>query len=126
MKKDRIFINILTVNICLKGTILSVNECFIKWVCNKKLRQLEYIKTNLIRKIEGHKNKVIKCNKNQSKGENKAPTIINTGKYTINQLVYITYQSINHFRNILIILVKSVIGPRYYCQWSKGYVYREE
>jgi hypothetical protein len=32
MKKDRIFINILTVNICLKGTILSVNEYFIKWV----------------------------------------------------------------------------------------------
>jgi hypothetical protein len=26
MKKDRIFINILTVNICLKGTILCVNE----------------------------------------------------------------------------------------------------
>ena len=71
---------------------------------------------------------MIKCNKNQSKGENKAPKIINTGKYTINQLVYITYQSINHFRNILIkgLLVKSVIGPRYYCQWSKGYVYREE
>ena len=33
-----------------------------------------------------------KCNKNQSKGENKAPKIINTGKYTIGQLVYITYQ----------------------------------
>jgi hypothetical protein len=46
----------------------------------------------LIRKIEGHKNKVTKCNKNQSKGENKAPKIINTGKYTIGQLVYITYQ----------------------------------
>jgi hypothetical protein len=30
------------------------------------------------------KNKVTKCNKNQSKGENKAPKIINTGKYTIN------------------------------------------
>jgi hypothetical protein len=118
MKKDRIFINILTVNICLKGTILSVNEYFIKWVCNKELRQLEYIKTNLIRKIEGYKNKVTKCNKNQSKGENKAPTITNTGKYTINQFVSITYQSINHFRNILIkgLLVKSVIGPRYYCQ----------
>jgi hypothetical protein len=43
-------------------------------------------------KIEGHKNKVTKCNNNQSKGENKAPKIINTGKYTINQLVYITYQ----------------------------------
>jgi hypothetical protein len=48
--------------------------------------------SHLIRKIEGHKNKVTKCNKNQSKGENKAPKIINTGKYTINQLVYITYQ----------------------------------
>jgi hypothetical protein len=35
---------------------------------------------------------VTKCNKNQSKGENKAPKIINTGKYTIGQLVYITYQ----------------------------------
>jgi hypothetical protein len=118
IKKDRIFINILTVNICLKGTILSVNEYFIKWVCNKKLRQLEYIKTNLIRKIEGHKNKVTKCNTNQSKGENKAPTIINTGKYKINQFISITYQSINHFRNMLIkvLLVKSVIGPRYYCQ----------
>lgn len=118
MKKDRIFINILTVNICLKGTILSVNEYFIKWVYNKKLRQLEYIKTNLIRTIEGHKHKVTKCNKNQSKGENKAPKIIDTGKYTINQFVCITYQSINHFRNILIkgLLVKSVIGPRYYCQ----------
>jgi hypothetical protein len=32
----------------------------------------------LIRKIEGHKNKVTKCNKNQSKGESKAPKIINT------------------------------------------------
>ena len=94
-KKDRIFINILTVNICLKGDILCVSEYFIKWVCNKKLRQLEYIKTILIRKIEGHTNKVTKCNKNQSKGENKAPKIINTGKYTINQFVSITYQSIN-------------------------------
>jgi hypothetical protein len=35
---------------------------------------------------------VTKCNKNQSKGENKAPKIINTGKYTLGQLVYITYQ----------------------------------
>ena len=33
--------------------------------------------------MEGHKNKVTKSNKNQSKGENKAPKIINTGKYTI-------------------------------------------
>jgi hypothetical protein len=117
-KKYRIFINILRVNICLKGTILSVNEYFIKWVCNKKLNQLEYIQKKLITKIEGHKNKVTKCNKNQFKGENKAPNIINTGKYTINPLVYITYQSINHVRNILIkgLLVKSVIGPRYYCQ----------
>jgi hypothetical protein len=29
--------------------------------------------SHLIRKIEGHKNKVTKCNKSQSKGENKAP-----------------------------------------------------
>jgi hypothetical protein len=77
------------INICLKGTILCVNEYCIKCVCNKKLRQLEYIKTNLIRKIEGHKNKVTKCNKNQSKGENKAPKIINTGKYTIHKHVSI-------------------------------------
>ena len=51
-------------------------------------------------------------------GENKAPKIINTGKYKINKFVSITYKSINHFRNILIkgLLVKSVIGPRYYCQ----------
>ena len=48
--------------------------------------------SHLIRKIEGHKNKVTKCNKNQSKRENKAPKIINTGKYTIGQLVYTTYQ----------------------------------
>jgi hypothetical protein len=73
MKKDRIFINILTVYICLKGTIFCVNEYFIKWVCNKKLRQLEYIKTNLIRTIEGHKNKVTKCNTNQSKEKIKHP-----------------------------------------------------
>ena len=33
-----------------------------------------------------------KWNKNQSKGENKVPKIINTGEYTINQLIYITYQ----------------------------------
>ena len=74
-----------------------MNEYFIKWVCNRKLNQLEYIQNKLIRQIEGHKNKVTKCNKNQSKGENKAPKIIYTGKYTINQLVGITYQSINHF-----------------------------
>ena len=94
-QKYRIFINILTVNICLKGTIVSVNEYLIKWACNKKLNQLEYIKTKLITKIEGHTNKVTKGNNNQFKGENKAPNIINTGKYTINPLVYITYQSIN-------------------------------
>jgi len=35
---------------------------------------------------------VTKCNKNQSKGENKAPKIINTGEHTISQLAYITYQ----------------------------------
>ena len=66
-KKDILFINILTVNSCLKGTIISVNEYFIKWVCNKKLNQLEYIQKKIIRKIEGHNNKVTKCNKNQSK-----------------------------------------------------------
>jgi hypothetical protein len=92
IKKDRIFINILTDNNYLKGTISSVNGYIIKWVCNKKLSQFEYIKTNLKRKNEDHKNKVTKCNKNQSKGENKAPKIINTGKYTTSQLVYITYQ----------------------------------
>jgi hypothetical protein len=32
MKKDRIFINISTVNSFLNGRILNVNECFIKWV----------------------------------------------------------------------------------------------
>jgi hypothetical protein len=48
--------------------------------------------SHLIRKIEGYTNKVTKSNKNQSNGENKAPKIINTGKYTINQLAYITYQ----------------------------------
>jgi hypothetical protein len=35
---------------------------------------------------------VTKCNKNQSKVENKAPKIINTVKYTISHFVYITYQ----------------------------------
>jgi hypothetical protein len=37
---------------------------------------------------------VTKCNENQSKEEtkNKAPKIINTGKYMIKQPVYITYQ----------------------------------
>ena len=71
---------------------MNVNENFIKWVCNEKLNLLEYIKNNLIRKIESIKNRVIKCNENQSKGENKTPKIINTGKYTINQPVYVTYQ----------------------------------
>ena len=64
----------------------------IKWVCNKKFIQLGYIKNNLIIKIESHKNRVTKNNENQSKGENKTPKIINTGKYTINQPVYIAYQ----------------------------------
>jgi hypothetical protein len=41
--------------------------------------------SHLIRKNEGHKNKVTKCNKNQSKGENKAPKIINT-KISYNNL----------------------------------------
>ena len=110
--------HLIFTNVYILYFFLSVNEYFIKWVCNKKLNQLEYIQKKLITKIEGHKNKVTKCNKNQFKGENKAPNIINTGKYTINPLVYITYQSINHVRNILIkgLLVKSVIGPRYYCQ----------
>ena len=87
-----------TVNSCLKGTILNVNENFIKWVCNKKFIQFEYIKNNLIRKSEVHKNRVTKCNENQSKEEtkNKAPKIINTGKYLINQPVNITYQEGNY------------------------------
>ena len=86
------------VNNCLKGTILNVNEYFIKWVCNKKFIQYEYIKNNLIRKSEAQKNKVTKCNENQSKEEtkNKAPKIINTGKYLINQPVNITYQEGNY------------------------------
>jgi hypothetical protein len=67
----------------LKNTvnmILNVNENFIKWVCNKKFIQFEYIKNNLIRKSEAHKNRVTKCNENRSKDEtkNKAPKIINT------------------------------------------------
>ena len=53
------------------------------------MRSTWVYKNKLIRKIEGHKNK---CNKNQSKGGNKALKIINTCKYTITQLVYITYQ----------------------------------
>jgi hypothetical protein len=90
----QICINISTVNSCLKGTILNVNEYFIKWVCNKKFIQFEYIKNILIRKSVAHKNRVTKCNENQSKKEtkNKAPKIINTVKYMINQPVYITYQ----------------------------------
>jgi hypothetical protein len=54
--------------------------------------QFEYIKNNLIRKSEAHKNRVTKCNENRSKEEtkNKAPKIINTGKYMINQPVNIT------------------------------------
>jgi hypothetical protein len=65
------------------------------------------------KKINRTGNYVYKQDHMQSKGENKAPTIINTGKYTINQLVCITYQSINYVRNILNngLLVKSVIGP---------------
>ena len=59
---DKICINISTVNSCFKGTILNVNENFIKWVCNKKFIQFEYIKNNL------------------------------TSKYMINQPVKITYQ----------------------------------
>ena len=66
---DTICINISTVNSCLKGTILNVNEYFIKWVCNKKFIQFEYMKNNLIRKSEAHKNRVTKCNENQSKEE---------------------------------------------------------
>jgi hypothetical protein len=49
---------------------------------------------------------VTKCNENQSKEEtkNKAPKIINTGKYMINQPVNITYQEaqrINLFSNFV-------------------------
>ena len=93
-KQDKICINISTVNSCLKGTILNINEYFIKWVCNKKFIQFEYMKNNLIRKSEAHKNRVTKCNENQSKEEtkNKAPKIINAGKYMINQPVNNTYQ----------------------------------
>ena len=85
---DKICINISTVNSCFKGTILNLNVNFIKWVCNKKFIQFEYIKNNLIRKSEAHKNRVTKCNENQSKEEtkNKAPKIINTGKYMIHYL----------------------------------------
>jgi hypothetical protein len=49
-----------------------------------------------------------------SKGENKAPKIINTGKYTINQLVYITYQEdpqriiSNKENNLTIMIIKSI------------------
>jgi hypothetical protein len=58
------------------------------------LIQFEYIKSNLKRKSEAHKNRVTKCNENQSKEETnkKAPKKINTGKYMIKQPVYITYQ----------------------------------
>ena len=52
---DKICIKISIVNSCLKGTILNVNENFIKWVCNKKFIQFEYIKNNLIRQSEAHK-----------------------------------------------------------------------
>jgi hypothetical protein len=66
--------------------------------------QYEYIKNNLIRKSEAQKNKVTKCNENQSKEEtkNKAPKIINTGKYLINQPVNITYQEGNYRINFLL------------------------
>jgi hypothetical protein len=55
-------------------------------VCNKKFIQFEFIKNNLIGKSEAHKNRVTKCNENQSKEEtkNKAPKIINkTNQYTL-------------------------------------------
>jgi hypothetical protein len=45
-------------------TITNQQTINIKWVCNKKFIQFEYIKNNLIRKSEAHKNRVTKCNEN--------------------------------------------------------------
>ena len=70
--------------------------------------------SHLIRKIEGFTNKVTKCNKNQSNGENKAPKIINTGKYTIDKPVSIIYQEdpqriiSNKENSFTIIIIKSI------------------
>jgi hypothetical protein len=70
--------------------------------------------SHLIGKIEGHTNKVTKCNNNQSKGENKAPKIINTGKYTINKHVSILYQEdpqriiSNKENSLTIMIIKSI------------------
>ena len=47
----QICINISTVNSCLKGTILNVNEYFIKWVCNKKFIQFGVNKKQSNKKI---------------------------------------------------------------------------
>jgi hypothetical protein len=49
-------------------------------------------------------------------------------RWNIARWMLINTQSINHVRDFLIkrLLVKSVRGPRFYCQWSKGYVYLEE
>ena len=59
-----------------------------------------------------------KWNKNQSKGENKVPKIINTGEYTINQLIYITYQEdpqriISKKENSLTIMIIKSINLTY-------------
>ena len=53
--KDIIYINIVTVNGCLKRTILNVNEYLIKMICNKKLNLREYRKNNLIIKLKAIK-----------------------------------------------------------------------
>ena len=42
---DKICITISTVNSCLKGTNLNVNENFIKWVCIRNLFNLSIYKT---------------------------------------------------------------------------------
>ena len=39
------------------------------------------VPNHLIRKFEGHKNNVTKCNRNQFKGENKTPKIITEGNH---------------------------------------------
>ena len=59
-----------------------------------------------------------KSNKNQSKGEHKAPTIINTGKYTINKPVSIIYQEdpqriISNKENSLTIMIFKSINITY-------------
>jgi hypothetical protein len=78
----------------LKGTILNVNENFVKWVCNKTFIQFEYIKNNLIRQSEAHKIGWLNAMKISPK--KKAPKIIkiNTGKYMINQPFFLSWDSI--------------------------------